>query len=145
MRDLERSKVGHRGQAKGMNGVVNGDQAFWTTDLIKKLNFFNYQRGKHGNLQDIYEEARSQTRIAYEKRKQVLVQLRKSMKGGNQMEIVKLQAEADRYSKQYEQSYHYGQMKIFSIKNDKIELRDQYIDLHGLSKVEALNIVRMRL
>lgn len=36
-------------------------------------------------------------------------------------------------------------MKIFAIKNDKVELRDQYIDLHGLSKVEALNIVRMRL
>ena len=36
-------------------------------------------------------------------------------------------------------------MKIFAIKNDKVELRDQYIDLHGLSRAEALNIVRLRL
>ena len=26
----------------GMSSVVNGDNAFWTPELIEKLNFFNY-------------------------------------------------------------------------------------------------------
>ena len=36
-------------------------------------------------------------------------------------------------------------MKIFSIRNNNIDLRDIYIDLHGLTKAQAINIVRHRL
>jgi DNA-nicking Smr family endonuclease len=38
-----------------------------------------------------------------------------------------------------------SQMKIFQLKNDKLDLIDTYLDLHGLQKVEALNIVKVRL
>jgi hypothetical protein len=34
-------KVGHPMGGKG-KGVVHGDNSFWTTDIIKKLNYFNY-------------------------------------------------------------------------------------------------------
>lgn len=144
MKDLgKKSNKNPFNPASGM--MYNGDPTFWTPEILKKLMFFNYQRKNNGGLQDVYEQARNETREAYEKRKEVLMQLKKAMKQGNQLEVARLQEQADRYSKQYERSYHYGQMKIFSIKNDKVELRDQYIDLHGLSKVEAINIVKLRL
>jgi len=28
-------------------GIANGDGRFWTPELLKMLNFFNYQRGNH--------------------------------------------------------------------------------------------------
>lgn len=36
-------------------------------------------------------------------------------------------------------------MEIFQLKNDNFKLKDCYLDLHGLSKVEAQNITRIRL
>ena len=36
-------------------------------------------------------------------------------------------------------------MKIFQIKNNNLNLKDTYLDLHGLQRGEAINIVRLRL
>jgi len=49
--------------------------------------------------------------------------------------------DAEYYRKQYEQSYHLAQMKIFQIKNSNMGLKDTYLDLHGLQRVEAINII----
>ncbi len=48
------------------------------------------------------------------------------------MQIEKYKLEAEQFKKEYEQSYHLSQMKIFQFKNDKVELIDIYLDLHGL-------------
>jgi hypothetical protein len=65
----------------------NGDSNFWTPELLKKLMFFNFQRGNKNKggigLQDVYDEARDETRQAYERRKATLDQLKKAMKQGN--------------------------------------------------------------
>ena len=37
------------------SGVANGDAGFWTPELLKKLNFYNYQRDRNNQGQDIYE------------------------------------------------------------------------------------------
>jgi DNA-nicking Smr family endonuclease len=36
-------------------------------------------------------------------------------------------------------------MRIFQIKNNNLNLKDTYLDLHGLQRNEAINIVRLRL
>jgi len=65
------------------NGVANGDIGFWTPELLKRLNFFNYQRDKNNHGQDVYEESRRETQNYYDKRKMALEQLKKAMKSGN--------------------------------------------------------------
>ena len=64
-------------------GVANGDYLFWTPELLKKLNFFNYQRGNSNQAQNIYEESRRETQAYYSMRKQALERLKKAMKAGN--------------------------------------------------------------
>jgi len=85
MRDLARQdnkKIMRAGGA--FNGSMhNGDPNFWTPQLLKKLMFFNYQKKNGGDLQNIYEESKNETRVAYEKRKGALEQLKKAMKAGN--------------------------------------------------------------
>ena len=124
MRDLGRQYQQSKNPFNPISEAINGDPTFWTPQLLKKLMFFNYQKNNNGGLQNVYDQARNETRNAYEKRKDALDQLKKAMKAGNQLEAARLQELADKYSKKYEQTYHYGQMQIFSIKNDKIELRD---------------------
>ena len=85
MRDLGRKDI-KKGMGAGgaFNGAMhNGDPTFWTPQLLKKLMFFNYQKKNGGELQNIYEEAKTETRVAYEKRKNTLEQLKKAMKAGN--------------------------------------------------------------
>jgi hypothetical protein len=53
--------------------------------------------------------------------------------------------EAVNYGEQYEKVLHLSQLKIFQLKNFNLDLKDRYIDLHGLQKGEAKNIVRARL
>lgn len=125
-------------------GVANGDMSFWTPELLNKLNRFNYQKGNNKDAQTVYEQARGETQKAYLKRKETLEQLKKALKGGNKMLIDQLKADAESYLMKYQQQYQMSQMQIFQLKN-KPEFIDMYLDLHGLQKVEALNIVRLRL
>ena len=54
-------------------------------------------------------------------------------------------SKAQRFLKLYEKQVHYGQMQIFQLKNENFELKDVYIDLHGLKRQEAVAIIRVRL
>ena len=63
--------------------VIGGDSKFWTADLLKKLNFFNYQRGNNNEAQNIYQESRSDAQVYYQKRKMALEVLKRAMKNGN--------------------------------------------------------------
>ena len=80
----------------------------------------NYQMKKDSDLQDLYEQASTETSRAYEKRKIVLEKLRKARKAGNFSKVAQLQELADKYSKQYEN----GKLKMFTINNNNEELRD---------------------
>ena len=86
MKDLGRKDNSKKkgGAFNPSNGSMhNGDPSFWTPQILKKLMFFNYQKKNGGDLQNIYEQSRNETREAYEKRKNVLEQLKKAMKAGN--------------------------------------------------------------
>ena len=80
----------------------------------------NYQMKKDGDLQDLYEQASTEASEAYEKRKIVLEKLWKARKAGNFSKVPQLEELAEKYSKQYEN----GKLKMFTINNNKEELRD---------------------
>jgi hypothetical protein len=63
MRDLGMKDNGNHRKGGAFNGSMhNGDPSFWTPQLLKKLMFFNYQRKNGGDLQNVYEEAKNDTR-----------------------------------------------------------------------------------
>ena len=68
---------------------IHGESGFWTPELLKKLNFFNYQRGNSDAAQSIYVESREEAQIAYQKRKLALEKLKQAMKTGNYLDIVR--------------------------------------------------------
>jgi hypothetical protein len=63
--------------------VLSGDPSFWRPELLKKLNYFNYQRGNNHEAQSVFEESRRETQAMYNKRKMALDRIKKAMKTGN--------------------------------------------------------------
>ncbi|TNV84320.1 hypothetical protein FGO68_gene16803 [Halteria grandinella] len=118
---------------------------FWTYEILRKLNYFNFQRGNQAFQQGVFEQARAETKTLYQKRQECLNQVKEAKKKGNAQLVQFYQERANKYREDYEKQQHLAQLQIFQIKNAKLELKDTYIDLHGLQKEEAINIVRRRL
>lgn len=124
---------------------INVDDGFWTRELMAKFHKFNYHRSNKQEADQVYQQAHTETHKHLLKRKEYLQAWKIAKKAGNQLNMDIAMENAENERMLTEKAQHYGQMQIFQLKNDKFELKDYYLDLHGLHLPEAVKITSLRL